>query len=138
MSSVSTESKICKRCKKEFTKDDLIKDMFCGEYCKDGRQNPKNYVDRIWKKRKYCSSRCSYLGTTAERLTNIRLEKVKNLSDNECQLCHYKTEPRILEIHHILERCNGGTNDPGNLIVLCPNCHSLVHHGFLKINKKVD
>lgn len=29
-----------------------------------------------------------------------------------------------LEVHHIVERCNGGSNDPDNLIVLCSDCHN--------------
>ena len=27
------------------------------------------------------------------------------------------------ELHHIVERANGGGDEPENLIVLCPNCH---------------
>lgn len=34
---------------------------------------------------------------------------------------------RFLEIHHIVPRSRGGTNDPRNLIVLCSACHGLAH-----------
>lgn len=34
-----------------------------------------------------------------------------------------------LHVHHILERCNGGTNDSGNLITLCAACHAEKHKG---------
>lgn len=30
-----------------------------------------------------------------------------------------------LELHHIVWVRDGGSNDPENLLVLCPNCHSL-------------
>ncbi|MCP4290939.1 MAG: HNH endonuclease, partial [bacterium] len=34
---------------------------------------------------------------------------------------------RFLEIHHIVPRSKGGTNDPANLKCLCYGCHSLHH-----------
>jgi hypothetical protein len=36
-----------------------------------------------------------------------------------------------LELHHIVWVKNGGQNDPGNLLALCPNCHSLHTHGHI-------
>ena len=38
-----------------------------------------------------------------------------------CENAHY------LEVHHILPRSQGGSNDPDNLTCLCSACHSLVH-----------
>jgi 5-methylcytosine-specific restriction endonuclease McrA len=34
---------------------------------------------------------------------------------------------RFLDIHHIIPRAEGGTNDPSNLITLCSGCHHLWH-----------
>ncbi len=34
---------------------------------------------------------------------------------------------RFLEVHHILARRQGGTNDPENLMTLCGSCHRLWH-----------
>jgi 5-methylcytosine-specific restriction endonuclease McrA len=34
-----------------------------------------------------------------------------------------------LTVHHIIPRCEGGTDDPENLETLCWRCHSKVH-GF--------
>lgn len=34
---------------------------------------------------------------------------------------------RFLEIHHVVSRAMGGTNDPTNLITLCSACHRLWH-----------
>ena len=34
---------------------------------------------------------------------------------------------RFLEIHHIIPRFEGGTNDPENLVTLCTACHKLLH-----------
>lgn len=35
----------------------------------------------------------------------------------------------LLERHHIQEYHLGGTHDPDNLILLCPNCHTKAHNG---------
>jgi HNH endonuclease len=32
-----------------------------------------------------------------------------------------------LEIHHLEQVADGGSNDPSNLLPLCPNCHTLHH-----------
>lgn len=34
-----------------------------------------------------------------------------------------------LDIHHLDSISDGGTNDPQNLIALCPNCHAGFHRG---------
>jgi len=36
-----------------------------------------------------------------------------------------------IELHHIVWVKDGGTNDPENLLVLCPNCHSLHTQGHI-------
>lgn len=33
----------------------------------------------------------------------------------------------MLQIHHIVEQSDGGSNDPSNLIAICLTCHSDVH-----------
>lgn len=33
-----------------------------------------------------------------------------------------------LEVHHIVRRSQGGTNDPSNLVTLCPHHHHAVVH----------
>jgi len=35
-------------------------------------------------------------------------------------------------MHHIWEVSAGGSDDPSNLIALCPNCHALYHRGTIK------
>jgi hypothetical protein len=37
-----------------------------------------------------------------------------------------------LDLHHIWEFSQGGSNDPANLIALCPNCHGLYHRGTIQ------
>jgi HNH endonuclease len=40
--------------------------------------------------------------------------------------------PSSLDMHHIWEVSAGGSNDPSNLIPLCPTCHALYHRGTYK------
>lgn len=42
------------------------------------------------------------------------------------------------DIHHIVPRSKGGTNDHTNLTILCPNCHRLAHIGSLTSFKTLD
>lgn len=41
--------------------------------------------------------------------------------DGACRKCLART---LLEVHHIIERVYGGTNDLDNLITLCTHCHA--------------
>lgn len=43
---------------------------------------------------------------------------------HRCTICSEK----CFEIHHIIEQADGGTDEPENLIVLCPNCHQHRYH----------
>lgn len=43
---------------------------------------------------------------------------------HRCTICAEK----CFEIHHIVEHADGGSDEPENLIVLCPNCHQHRYH----------
>lgn len=49
---------------------------------------------------------------------------------NKCVVCGFS---EIIEVHHIIPRRSGGSDDVNNLIVLCPNHHALAERGMLKI-----
>jgi len=54
---------------------------------------------------------------------------VRDRDDYTCQIC--KTSKNIvLEVHHIIERNNNGSDRPDNLITLCSKCHDKVHRGI--------
>ena len=38
-----------------------------------------------------------------------------------------------IEIHHLEQIADGGSNEPANLLPLCPNCHTLHHNGVIPI-----
>ena len=61
------------------------------------------------------------------------MKKYKSLVLNKCEIegC---TETENLHLHHIIERTEIHTNnDVYNLSILCPNHHSYIHTGRLKI-----
>ena len=62
--------------------------------------------------------------------------KVLNRDNYTCQCCKGKKKSNRLEIHHVIFRSNGGSDEEGNLITLCDTCHTNLHHGNLKLNLK--
>ena len=51
-----------------------------------------------------------------------------------CQYCGKKN--KRLEVHHIIYRSNGGSDDLDNLITLCEDCHKDIHDGAKKLKLK--
>ena len=39
----------------------------------------------------------------------------------------------LIEIHHIVEKNEGGNNEPHNLITCCSNCHSKIHLELIEL-----
>jgi 5-methylcytosine-specific restriction endonuclease McrA len=53
---------------------------------------------------------------------------LKAAANHRCVLCNIKESQWVkLEIHHIVHRKHGGTNDPSNLMPVCSLCHSKLH-----------
>jgi hypothetical protein len=51
---------------------------------------------------------------------------------SKCEVCGFDD---VIEVHHIVPIKEGGDESPSNLLILCPNHHSLIHAGLLGINK---
>ena len=64
-----------------------------------------------------------------------RREAVLHRDNYTCQCCGKKHVR--LEVHHIIFRSMGGTDDERNLITLCEKCHKAVHDGILILTKKL-
>jgi len=121
--------------------------VFCSTACvgKNSRTNEKYCPvcgKIIFGKSKTCSRTCSNKnrnGTKYDGLNkNNNASKSKILKENLskirggiCQECGNENYS-ILQVHHIIERCNGGTNEESNLELLCPNCHYTKHLGYSK------
>lgn len=53
-----------------------------------------------------------------------------------CQCCRGKHKDSKLEVHHIVYRSNGGSDEESNLVTLCHTCHKDLHNG--KISPKFN
>ncbi|MBQ7606927.1 MAG: HNH endonuclease [Desulfovibrionaceae bacterium] len=51
------------------------------------------------------------------------------------QLCGGKHKDEKLEVHHIIFRKNGGSDEHTNLVTLCHTCHHALHHGQISRKK---
>jgi predicted HNH restriction endonuclease len=80
-------------------------------------------IDEITEKRKKKREK-NRVKNEYERQFNVNRQIVLVLDNNECRECGSKEK---LHVHHIKERCKGGTNDINNLITLCNNCHKEKH-----------
>lgn len=47
---------------------------------------------------------------------------------DKCEHCGWKPLfTRMLNVHHVVALCCGGSETPDNIAVLCPNCHAYAH-----------
>nr|WP_269141699.1 RNA-guided endonuclease IscB [Pectinatus frisingensis] len=60
---------------------------------------------------------------------------VLNRDKHTCQHCKGKTKDKRLQVHHIIFRCQGGSDDEKNLVTLCATCHKKLHDGLLVLKK---
>lgn len=61
---------------------------------------------------------------------------VLNRDNYTCQCCKGKHKDSKLEVHHIIYRSQGGSDEENNLITLCHTCHKNLHDGKIKLNLK--
>ena len=55
---------------------------------------------------------------------------------HKCQICKGKSKCAQLDVHHIIFRSMGGSDEPENLITLCKDCHKDLHAGKITPNLK--
>lgn len=61
---------------------------------------------------------------------------VLNRDNYKCQYCKGKHKDSKLEVHHIIFRSQGGSDEESNLITLCHTCHKDLHSGKINPNFK--
>ena len=44
-----------------------------------------------------------------------------------CQICYRDT--MVPEYHHVIFRSQGGSDSLDNMMILCNECHHIIHHG---------
>ena len=116
---------ICSTCNKIFYKTECsLKNSksglyFCSRKCKDKGQTIKFGLKTMWPDH-YDNNGYS----TYRRIAFDHYE-------HKCECCNFDQYKEILQVHHI--DCNRENNIVENLIILCPNCHSLLTFGFAKL-----
>ena len=64
-------------------------------------------------------------------MPSLRTHKrwARKRDNNQCQICgdFYPVPYGRLEVHHIIYRCNDGSDEIKNLITLCDLCHAVIH-----------
>jgi 5-methylcytosine-specific restriction endonuclease McrA len=85
------------------------------------RSKIKNYDAPHLKGKKTCVYKHR---SNSQHLDKIALDTLR-FGAKKCSICGYSEYPEILQIHH--KDKNPHNNQRYNLIVLCPNCHYLVH-----------
>ncbi len=61
---------------------------------------------------------------------------VLNRDNYTCQCCKGRHKDSKLEVHHIIFRSQGGSDEESNLITLCHTCHKDLHSGTINLKLK--
>ncbi len=76
--------------------------------------------------------------TSIMDLSKRTVMKILRRMELPCFFCGWYVVNVSCDVHHIVEKKKGGTDEMSNLTYLCPNCHRLVHSGVLKFDKLVN
>lgn len=71
-------------------------------------------------------------------MSNRTTMKILRRMKLPCFTCNWYHEGVVGDVHHIIPRKNGGTNENTNLTYICPNCHRLAHSGILKSEELIS
>lgn len=75
-----------------------------------------------------------------QRGANYGFENTKamvlNRDGYKCHICKTKKQGVRLDVHHIIFKSKGGSDEQENLITLCHNCHTKLHNGDVKLTLK--
>lgn len=110
-----TKLVFCKICGKEFNSG--LHKITCSRVCSN--------INRTGIKYKKVSNRPTKENVSSSRSLKNRLVLLRG---DKCQICAFPNT-KILHVHHIIERSNGGTDNLDNLLLICPNCHATIHYG---------
>jgi len=67
-------------------------------------------------------------------IKDLKYNWKEKMIDGPCVLCGWRLGR--CDIHHIILRSKGGSNESSNLIRICPNCHRLVHQKIINYDNK--
>lgn len=100
---------ICEKCGNIFDSTKTFKKnshIYCNS-CKQHREHYKSNINSI-------------LDISKRTIT-----KLLKRANKSCSICGWNES--TCDIHHIIPLSKGGTNNIDNLIIVCPNCHRVIH-----------
>lgn len=65
--------------------------------------------------------------TSIKDVSKRTASKIFKRMELPCSNCGFYIKGVVWDIHHIVPRSKGGTNDMNNLTYICPNCHRIAH-----------
>ena len=102
---------VCEKCGENFVTTHKIRKerkIHC-DNCKRKIQHFKN-IDEI---------------QSIKELSKRTVTKILERANMGCSICGWNES--TCDIHHIIERKNNGSDNMDNLILVCPNCHRVIH-----------
>ena len=120
-----TPDKYCAHCGKILTTIQKKENKYCGSQCFSDHRR-ESYIKK-WLSEDVGGSTSKNKVEMSGHIRNYLLEKA-NYKCSRCGWCEVNTEVGypMLEIHH--KDGNRANNTFGNLVVLCPNCHSITEN----------
>ena len=110
---IEQEGRVCQHCGKVYHSKDLSRKLCFDCLPTTIRRNTKNRVKKVVKTIKDVSSRTA--------------EKIMKRMSLPCSCCGFHVQGVTLDVHHIVPKKEGGTDDMDNLCYICPNCHRIAH-----------
>jgi 5-methylcytosine-specific restriction endonuclease McrA len=95
------------------------------EKCKTSFQSAAYIRNERKKHCEICRRKVKSSSNELMQLSSRTIQKILKRAKIECAMCGWNRTS--LDIHHILPRSEGGSDELNNLIALCPNCHRLAH-----------
>ena len=71
-------------------------------------------------------------------LSSRTVSKILKRMKLGCSLCGWYVDGVACDLHHIIPKSVGGTNEHTNLTLICPNCHRLAHSGLIETKSLVS
>lgn len=69
-------------------------------------------------------------------LSKRTISKILSRANQGCMICGWNEA--TCDIHHIIPRKIGGSNDNDNLVIVCPNCHRKIHCHKLSVPHNIN
>ena len=71
-----------------------------------------------------------YMRPLDNRCADLKQQSRRKLHERaggKCEYCGRELDYHEMQLHHVVPASMNGTNNPNNLMCLCPECHHLIH-----------